>query len=197
MHTEIIKKELKEQIKEGKGCIVFDFGCYFPYQNQDDLIFDFSIGLEKLSDKKRNHRYPNKGYVTLSRKIGRKVSKIGYPYFVDFEEKFILLCLWLGYKEDNIKLIFPLELSLSEDDPVCGLKLIFLFEKGEFTFTSYYPESDVGWNETLWTNKPIFGKDKNSYTLTLFREPDIEDNTLVCSEVIKPHACKLDNLLLV
>lgn len=79
----VIQSELENELNQNKGCIIFDFGCYFPYSNVQDLIFDFHLGLESFSDKKMNHRYPNKSYQTISRKYGRKVSKLGYPYFFD------------------------------------------------------------------------------------------------------------------
>lgn len=31
MHGEEVINELGEEISKGKGCIVFDFACYFPY----------------------------------------------------------------------------------------------------------------------------------------------------------------------
>lgn len=44
MHGEEVINELGEEISKGKGCIVFDFACYFPYADQDFLIFKFKLG---------------------------------------------------------------------------------------------------------------------------------------------------------
>ena len=50
MHDkQMIFNEIGEKISEGKGCIVFDFGCYFPYSNQDILTLNFKLGKEKLA----------------------------------------------------------------------------------------------------------------------------------------------------
>lgn len=36
MHGEIIAKELKEKVNEGKGCIIFDIGCFYnPYDYEN------------------------------------------------------------------------------------------------------------------------------------------------------------------
>lgn len=198
MNREIITNELDEKIKKGKGCIVFDFGCYFPFQNQYDLVFDFSVGMDELIDKKRNHRYPNKGYVTLSKKIGRKVSKIGYPYFVDFNNSHMLLALKVGYKRNYVQILFPLLLSLSKETPVCGLKLLFDFKEKEFTFSSCYSNQECGINYTLWTNRTVQDENIENYNLKFYNVFDLADvkNVIVCSEIIMPHSCKLDDLYL-
>ena len=67
MHGEEVVNELSEEISKGKGCIVFDFACYFPYADQDILIFKFKLGEEELEPYKYNHRYPNRDYVTISK----------------------------------------------------------------------------------------------------------------------------------
>lgn len=36
--------EAEIQLADDECCLVFDFGCYFPYSNTEDLIFDFSLG---------------------------------------------------------------------------------------------------------------------------------------------------------
>ena len=91
MHGEEVINELGEEISKGKGCIVFDFACYFPYADQDFLIFKFKLGEEELEPYKYNHRYPNKDYVTISKKMGRRVSRIGYPVFVDLNEEYFFI----------------------------------------------------------------------------------------------------------
>lgn len=39
MFGEVFNNEIK--LKEDECCIVFDFGCYFPYEDADHLFFDF------------------------------------------------------------------------------------------------------------------------------------------------------------
>lgn len=118
MHGEEVINELGEEISKGKGCIVFDFACYFPYADQDFLIFKFKLGEEELEPYKYNHRYPNKDYVTISKKMGRRVSRIGYPVFVDLnEEYFFILEIEVGIKDyKTVKLDFPVIVKLTEEN---------------------------------------------------------------------------------
>lgn len=88
-HGQIIVNELEHEIVDNKkGCIVIDAGVFFPYMDdpENPLVFSLDIGMNPLEDVKLNHRYPNRGYYTITRKYGRRVSKIGYPYFVDLSE---------------------------------------------------------------------------------------------------------------
>lgn len=200
--TEIIMSEISEEITKGNGCVIFDFGCYFPYSN--NLIFDFSLGMEKLTDKKLNHRYPNIGYHTISRKYGRRISKIGYPYFFDLDETNSNVTPWLlelkvgADLEDNaVCLIFPLSINVTSEKPVCALSLRYNFIEQHFTFESNYPSDDgAGWNSCYWTNDDEFVRGEAN--VILFKTPDRIENssTLVYSNVITPVACETDKLLI-
>lgn len=87
MKEEIIS-ELKDKIADGKtGCIVFDFGIA-PFW--DNIDIKLSLGSVELPDQKINHRYRNKSYYTITRKYGRKLSKIGYPYFFPLQSTKLL-----------------------------------------------------------------------------------------------------------
>lgn len=189
-----IFNEIGEKISEGKGCIVFDFGCYFPYSNQDVLTFNFKIGEEKLEQYKCNHRYPNKGYVTISKKMGRKVSKLGYPYFVDLdEEQIMLLEIEVGIRDNTLHLIFPINVKLTKDKPVCSLTWHFYFnnDKANFDFTSYYKCKDGGWKRTVWTNREIDGKD----VIYMDIPTRIEDTfTALYHDVISPYPQTMKDL---
>lgn len=102
MYREEVVNELGEEISKGRGSIVFDFACYFPYVQQNLLIFNFNLGKEELEPYKYNHRYPNKDYVTISKKMRRRVSRLGYPVFVNLnEEYFFILEIEIGIKDYN------------------------------------------------------------------------------------------------
>ena len=117
MNIELIKNEI--QLADDECCIVFDFGCYFPYANSEVLTFDFALGMEEFNDYKINHRYPNKQHQTISKKYGRKVSKLGYPYIMKLSEQHpMLLCLKVGIKEQYITMIFPLQTNMTKDKPI-------------------------------------------------------------------------------
>lgn len=72
MFGEVFNNEIK--LKEDECCIVFDFGCYYPYEDADHLFFDFEFDGQIFNDKVINHRYPNKSYQTITKKYGRRLS---------------------------------------------------------------------------------------------------------------------------
>ncbi len=155
MHNSgILLKELGGKLPEGKGCINFDFACLFPYDNQEVLTFEFGLGEEEIGSQKHNHRYPNRNYVTISKKLGRKVSKVGFPFLVDLDnEQLMLLWIKVGIKDKAVKLIFPVRVTLTKDEPVATLEGLFNFDKSRFTFTTYkYVSDDNGWQQIIWTN---------------------------------------------
>ena len=192
----MIFSEIGEKISEGKGCIVFDFGCYFPYSNQDILTFNFKLGKEKLEQYKCNHRYPNNGYVTISKKMGRKVSKLGYPYFVDLDEEHIMLLeIEVGIRKNTVHLIFPIIVTLTKDEPICSLTLHFNFAEGSFKFTSGYKCKDGGWQRMVWTNREEDGDGKN--VIFMDDPTPIEDTfTVLYHNVIIPYPQTVENLMI-
>lgn len=194
MNKELIEKEL--QLADDEGCIVFDFGCYFPYSNFEVLTFDFSLGMEKFDDYKINHRYPNKGYQTISKKYGRKVSKIGYPYVMKLNEQHpMLLSLKVGIKEDYITLTFPLKNKLTKDKPICGLTLHYNFDKNEFRFISYEKATNGGWWQHNWYSHKVEDDrmcDKDILLNAPHRVSD-ESYMLIYDDVIEPFPLSLSD----
>lgn len=154
MHdSEILLKELGGKLPEGKGCINFDFACLFPYDNQEVLTFEFGLGEEEIGSQKHNHRYPNRNYVTISKKLGRKVSKIGFPLLVDLnDEQLMILWIKVVIKDKVVKLVFPVKITVTKDEPVATLEGHFNFDKSRFTFITYKYVSDGGWEQIVWTN---------------------------------------------
>lgn len=180
MHGEIIAKELKEKVNEGKGCIIFDIGCFYnPYDYEniydkmitryvltflDKLNLRLFVDGNELEDCKLNHRYPNGYYTTISRKIGRKVSKLGYPYFVepeDFRKKLeVQLDVEFVRGEgdeskviDRTTLILPVQLNLDAEHPVCSMSMRYLFsEKDAIEVYSWKSCEDGGWRQILLNN---------------------------------------------
>ena len=200
--NEILINELGGEIPKGKGCMILDLSCFFPYRNQDVLTFDFKLGSEEPEPYKHNHRYPNNSYVTISKKMGRKVSKLGYPVLVDLvEDKYILLTITIGIKDKTIDLIFPIYVALTEDKPVCVLNFAFNFKNSNFSFMSYYYEPQIdGWKFTEWTN---YDKDDSnkSYRIVMGVPTDIPtsmDNKYcaVYHNVISPHSQSLEKCFL-
>ena len=194
---ELIKKEI--ELSDDECCIVFDFGCYFPYSNFEILTFDFSLGMEEFCDYKINHRYPNKHYHTISKKYGRKVSKLGYPYIIKLSEQSpMLLCLKVGIKEQYITAIFPIQTSMTKDKPICGLSLHYNFDKTEFCFTSCEKVTDGGWHLHRWLNYGMKDDRRSDNDILLIPHRVNEDSyTLIFDNIIKPYSSSLSDFALI
>lgn len=197
-YDELIKSEI--QLADDECCIVFNFGCYFPYSNFDVLTFEFSLGMEEFNDYKINHRYTNKGYQTISKKYGRKLSKLGYPYIMKLSEQApMLLCLKVGIKEKFMTLVFPIQTNMTKDKPICGLSLKYEFDKSRFYFTSCEKAEDgQGWWHRRWWNCKFDGVELSEFD-TLLRTPHRvsgDSYTAIYEDVIEPCPSPLLDLML-
>ena len=197
MYGNEIINELGENIANGKGCIVFDFGCYFPYSNQDILTFEFKVGEMQLEPYKYNHRYPNKDYVTISKKMGRRVSKLGYPMFVTIDKDLLMLLeIKIGIKDDTIDFIFPVNIKLTKKKPVCSLSLHFNFDEMSFLFYTYRKKGN-GWQSAIWTNQ-MSENDKNDKNVVVMNAPtQVEDAPVIMyHDILMPYPQALKDLLI-
>lgn len=194
MNREHIKEEIR--LADDECCIVFDFGCYFPYSNPEILTFNFSLGEEKFDDYKLNHRYPNRGYQTISKKTGRKVSKLGYPYIMKLNKQgSMLLCVNVGIKDEVIHMVFPVQTHMTKEKPVCGLTMHFNFDKGKFVFRSWEKQPDGGWKGHCWySHEP----EEIGDTDIVLSVPDrISDSDIaIYSDIIEPIPQALSDLSL-
>lgn len=192
---EIIKDEI--QLLDNECCIVFDFGCYFPYANFEILTFDFSLGMEEFEDYKINHRYRNKNYQTISKKYGRKVSKVGYPYILKLDEQIpFLLSLKVGIKKQYITIILPIETNMTKDKPICGLSLRYNFDKSQINFMSHEKNDNGGWYTHTWKNYQGENDRKGDNDILLDPPCEISNNTILYENVIEPCPVTFSNLLL-
>lgn len=157
-------KEMRDEIslQEGECCIVFDLSCYYPYANQDEVVFDFSFGGEEFCDYKKNHRYPNQGYKTISKQYDRNVSKVGYPYIMRLEnQREMLLCVKVGFKGKEIASIsFPVQTSMTSECPYCVVSLKYTLEKGAFTICSVEELKRGCCNVRRWVSDESIAKEE-------------------------------------
>lgn len=192
--SEILKNEIN--LSEDECCIIFDFGCYFPYSNSNELTFDFSLGMEYFKDYKINNRYRNKYYQTISKKYGCKVSKIGYPYVMKLNEQApMLLTLNIGIKDKYVTLVFPIHTKMTKDKPVCTLKFHYIFDKNEFYFISYEKEKDF-YHQHIWSSYKAEDKIKNNEIILNVSKIIDDSNTIVYGNIIEPYELSLKDLLL-
>lgn len=155
MDLEQLEKEMQEFGNGANACIVFDFGIINYLESLD---FSFSLGMENMKDIKLNRRYPNKTYRTITRKYGRKLSKVGYPYMLKIEEPINetwLLAVKVGEKEtDNyLEMMFPLEVNLSKEKPFLRIQFLIDNEFNLWISSSRYSKTDYKIENVSLTNK--------------------------------------------
>lgn len=127
-------------MKETDGILNIDIGLLFNYSNQHIVSLGFGLLNDDIlkkkateddskylfTDTKLNHRYNHKGYITLSRKIGKKISKTGYPIVAPINElnKYRSLIVCFGIKEQIITAFFPITVCLDKYHPIGILNCI-------------------------------------------------------------------------
>ena len=207
MSNEIFE-EIKPQLENGKGCIIFDFGFYYPYKlrENENVIFEFKLGETDMPAYKLNHRYNNKAYYTITRKKGRGLYKCGYPYFFDIEKEdpfLALLCLKVGVarddKEEAVNMIFPIKFEPTKERPVLGLSMNLNYDDGEIMFTSYekLEKDQYGYGGYYWSNRMTV-KERLGDACTLLI-PDVVDKdkgNCIFVPPIEPKSQILEEILL-
>ena len=197
---ELIKADFSNELSDGKGLVIFDMGCYFPYSNQDILTFDFSLGMKEMKYK-RNHRYPNNGYVTLSKKMGRRVCKYGYPEIVDIDTTSpIILNVEFGIKSEVGRMLFPVFANVTAEKPVCGMSFHFMFDDGIFRITTYDKSAEgVGWIEKTYSNKAVSDDTIEAYEkglyVPMFGRLSAMKNTVIYEDAIELFPSKIEEFL--
>lgn len=195
---DLIQREI--ELAEDECCIVFDFGCHFPYKNTEVLIFGFALGMEEINDFKLNSRYPNKNWVTISKKDGRKVSKLGYPYVMKLNEQSpMVLAIKVGIKEqDVVTLAFCLETNMTKEKPACLLRLAYDFEKSAFCLSSYEEGEGVGSIPHCWYNndagKALKAMEFPNDIMLEVSQADPQALTVVYKDLVTAYPCALEDL---
>lgn len=183
----------QKQLNDNKGFVIFDFSYYSkdmfdvcPY------LFKFSIGTNECNDIKVNQRFSNKYYWTISKKYGRKLSKVGYPYAVDLDkENIMMLSINIGTKDNSLIMVlkFPLKILLTTNNPYSYLQFILNLDAGDFRFKTL-KKSDIstGYDPIIWSNRENDGKQyKHEYYYHITEAQHIEDtNTFIYENIITP-----------
>lgn len=153
------------ELKEGEGMFVLDFSAFFPYGNQEILMLEASLSTEprnayeKLDLTKMcvlNHRYPNHGYLCMTRKYGRKLCTHGCPVNAPFEEinKYRYINLAYGFKNRLARISVPIEVHLSKDLPYASLSACFGLQdpnQPELVFRTFQKSEDGGWKDFAYS----------------------------------------------
>lgn len=176
-----IEKEMKEFGDGANACVVFDFGIINPLDNLD---FSFSLGMDEITDIKLNRRYPNKMYRTISRKYGRKLSKVGYPHMMKLDkpiDETWLLAVRVGEKgtDNYLEMIFPLEVHLSKEKPILNIQLLIDEEFNLWVSSSRYLGNNTEEHVEL-TSEP----NKNNCKNILTTPTKSGEHTLIFGDVL-------------
>lgn len=185
-------RRLFSDMQDGYGILNIDIGVYFPYKNQDavtckiGLLNDTILNDEDtenddkylFTDVIHNHRYKNKGYVTLSKKVGRKICKTGYPIYapIGVLNNIEMFLMKFGIRNETMMMCFPINIILTEDRPIGGFKLkIHDWEKTwdqnetknmGFDFTTNWAERDGQYGYLVGgTQRFIVGKPSRGYQM--------------------------------
>lgn len=182
LDKDIFKSEVS--LKENECCVVFDFRCFFPYIDYENLTFNFKLGSEIIDDYKVNTRYPNKCLKTITKKYGKKLSKIGYPYIMNLDNETDKLCLLeinVGIKDKVMHLIFPLQFKFTKENRIAKVCFQFDFENPKFYFYT---------NDVMYVNSEPEDEFKNDYFV--LRSPERLNNMLIYNDVIVSNGIKID-----
>lgn len=199
------RKEFENEGKGGKGIVLLDLAFFVPFNNPEDFDVQFGIvqdkSIDSLNGKKNsvvnredfklNHRYSNRNIFTISKKNGRKISKLGYPVIVDLKERQLLLKIVLTYHDSPVTLFFPLMINLSEDNPFATLLLKFDAGNAEIVFatTKFFSADDkiAKIRHKYYSNRKIEIADEKRTEIIYFKRPIKVPNTknaLVYSDFI-------------
>lgn len=199
------RKEFENKGKGGKGIVLLDLTFYIPFDSPEDFDVQFGVVQDKTIDSlngkknpvpdkddfKVNHRYPNRNTFTISKKYGRKVSKIGYPVIVDLDERQLLLKVVLTYHDNPVTMFFPVMINLTEDKPFATLLLKFDAGNAEIVFatTKFFSadEKTAKVRHKYYSNRQIAMADGKKAEVIYFKKPikvpNIK-NALVYSDLI-------------
>lgn len=192
-------KEIKNGVKNNKGCIILDLAFFIPLKLQKAYDIDFALEdsttkinagfLVKTDDYKLNHRFSNKKYLTVSKKIGFRTCKCGYPIFVDLDKKeFILRIRLFNEKNESLHLCFPIYVSLTPEKPFATFTFKLNTISGTITIkTMSYKKVDSLYEETYMyysnTDLPNIPASTIRHLKKPAKSPNIP-NTLIYIDII-------------
>lgn len=202
--TQDIQREI--WLHEDEGCVILDLACLWRLSKR--FLFTFSItpfntdsgevgNTIKTSDFILTHRYPNKGYYTVSKIMGRRVSELGYPYIINLNgPKSFFLNITVP---SNITLKFLVTTKLTLEKPYSVLTFFDEMADKRFSLQSFEKaEHSNGWVRHTWSNYQLEDNSSNGDYDHILGTPTFlnKENTVLYypDEIILP-ASKLEDLL--
>lgn len=184
------------------GVLNIDINIYFPFSNQDKyfsrqgkcmcdfMLADFDVlsknfpfeDFQKMyqpcKDFVYNHRFPNHGWVSLSRKIGRKISRIGYPMILPIDEMNEIKVFIL--RADKYYFCFPIHINLSQKTPFSSFDVsLYGFDKIDsmgIELTTYEETETGGFKKNIFIVGKPFSDKKNGFYYNRFNVAQSSEN---------------------
>lgn len=144
----------------GMGVFLMDYAAWFPYTNQDSLVLEASLstgarGEGTVCDMRKtgvqNNRYPNKGWLCLSGKYGRKICKNGCFVMepLDVLNNYKYLNIGYGFEGRGMaRMSVPVNFGVTENRPGAGLEVYLMIKdpnSPDLVITAYEKTSEMGW----------------------------------------------------
>lgn len=209
-------------MQEGFGVFVIDYAAYFPYSNQKDLILEASLSTKLCNNGHilnlrnmciLNNRYPNKDYLCMTCKHGRKLCKIGCIVQFPYAALNIYKYLNIGYgfaSQGIVRISIPININLSDEKPCAGFNVHFGLtdpNNPEFTIIVYEKTSEMGWRPYTYdisiesristVNVERYGQDRFILlTPANTLEEAKEQNWIVYNETINLLPSKMEDLMI-
>lgn len=211
----------------GSAVFFLDFSAWFPYlqesQNQLKLYASLSTEpgdagvVDRLHEQcVQNHRCPNKGWVCMTRKVGRKLFKYGGVFTLPallngFEVLNMFRYLNLGYSYQGrqfVRLSVPIDIQVTDDKPWAAVTVqaaLKDLDAPEFVLT-VREGGDVGWRPYVystdpdgWCTKMEMGG-QGPERLTVLTAATSEEEAMVskyviCNETVKLIPCAPEDIM--
>ncbi len=209
-----VMKHIGIEMKEGLGLFLIDFGAYFPYSNQDDLILDVSLSTDERAGGQSvanlrnecvlNHRYSNTGYLTLTSKHGKKLCKHGCAMQLPWADlnTFKYLNIEYGFSKTNmIKISVPISINLSEETPYMELEAHLMLKdtKNPDLVITAYEKEDEYWRPFVYSTSAEYDTIGDGRFALFTPRDDIEKvretGWIVFNETVNIYPCTFDELL--
>ena len=151
---------INETLQDGKGVVDIDLSLHYPFFPHDitlgigllennihitlDDIEENKLDTYLFNDTVINHRFPNKDYFTLSRKVNKRVSASGYPVYAEIEtiNKYKYILIKVGEEQKAVYYEFPISYTLTKDNPIATAS-IMIFSDQQITWKYHTIEIDT------------------------------------------------------
>lgn len=220
----IIKEldRLEVDVPEDMGLLAMDFGAHFPYYDQDELRLRAILSTEPMnegvfldfgSQSILNNRYPNRDYLTISKKCGRKICRFGCFSIMPLEEEELAVFRYLNvgydFHDKKVSVCIPISINMTKENSCAAFNVTLMLERlyeSELEIRIYerngagYITHKYGYGRYIDTGTVGRHSDCNRfYPLTLQRTTESHDEVkwFLLNETVDMIPCRLEEALLI